>query len=84
MFSDNSVPINRDFHSCDYALLNEHMRKVNWEAVLNEDDLNKNVSTFNEISVNNTSIFVPLSKYTPNNFPKCYSSELKCLIIAKK
>ena len=66
---DNSVPLKRDFYGCNYALLIENLY------------INTNVSTFNELIAHNIATFVPLSRYTPNNFPKWYSSELKCLII---
>ena len=81
---DNSVLLKRDFYGCDYALLNEHLGEVNWDTVFTENDINANVSTFNDLIAHNIASFVPLSRYTPNNFPKWYSSELKCLIIEKK
>ena len=64
--------------------MNEHLGEVEWEAVLTEDEIDANISTFNELIVHNIATFMPLFRYTPNNFSKWYSSELKCLIIERK
>ena len=48
----------------------DHLGEVDWDAVLTEDDINASFSTFNELIAYNIATFVPLSRYTSNNFPK--------------
>lgn len=74
-----------NFYKGNYELTNTYLSNINWADILSHDDINEDVSSFNNILHECWTLFIPLSKRSiaRSRYPIWYSRDLIKLIERK-
>ena len=73
-----------DFKNCNYCAMNEFLAGVQWDSVLNSNDVNVCVEKLYHILYDVIAFFVPVKRFKTTNFPVWFSRDLRSLVIQKK
>ena len=76
--------VKRNFFKANYDVIVNHLKDINWDLTLSNDNLDNNITSFNEVINNLIGNNVPTSYVDPNSYPKWYDHDLIRAIRDKK
>lgn len=74
----------RDFRNADYDSINTHLSWINWDILLEGQDLDEMIRAFYNQIYYTVHLFVPQRRFKQSTYPPWYTMELKNLIKSKK
>lgn len=84
-YCSTSVNVSKlDFKNCNIAGLSGYLNSIDWKSIFDLGDIDHATKTFYKYLYTAFDMHVPVKSFTPSNYPKWFTSELKLLIKQKK